>query len=77
MTANRDDLIECDHDPKVCAPNDAAGQSQSILPHANVNLEGIPFGSDTPSAAPVTDRSRTVHAILSPPYSIRPGLLTR
>src|SRR5437016_3703393 len=43
----------------------------------NVNFAGITVGSDTSNAAPVIDRSRIVQVILSPPYSIFAGFMTR
>jgi hypothetical protein len=42
-----------------------------------VNLSGITLKSDISNAAPVIDKSRIVQAILSPPYSIWAGFLTR
>ncbi len=42
-----------------------------------MNFAGAFFASKTSNDAPVSDRSRTVQAILSPPYPIQAGLLTR
>src|SRR3954452_10942290 len=43
----------------------------------NVNSLGIRIRSGKSSAAPVADRSRTVHGYLSPPYSILAAFITR
>src|ERR1700730_15178367 len=53
------------------------GSSNPSSDTTNVNFAGIPDGSDTSSAAPVIDRSRSVQVILSPPYSICAGFMTR